>query len=81
MKWQNPIGKFYFGPKRPSQESPGVSFPISFIEGCAYIRSGSPDGPIVGTGFVEMVDTPAGVSAPKVFKDRDLKLKINEMNR
>lgn len=34
-----------------------------FIEGCAYIRSGSPDGPIVGTGFVEIVDSHLGYPA------------------
>lgn len=79
---ETPIGKFYFGPKWPSQESGTISYSdLSFIEGCAYIRSGSPDGPIVGTGFVEIVDTPGGVSAPKVFGDRDLRLKIDDMNR
>lgn len=75
-----PIGKFYFSPKWPSQESPGITTG-AFIEGHAYIRSGSADGPIIGEGFVEMVDGPAGSPGPKSFPGQDLRLKVGEMNR
>jgi hypothetical protein len=49
-----PVGKFYVGPTTPEQESIGLAG--AFIEGVMQFREGSPDGPVVGTGFVELVD-------------------------
>ena len=51
---KTPKGKFYYGPSHPDQEGVGLSG--GFIEGVIQFREGSPDGPIVGTGFCEIVD-------------------------
>lgn len=53
---KTPLGTFYFSPPFPEQESPANQPGSAFIEGVGQIRIGGPDGPIVGTGFVEMVD-------------------------
>jgi hypothetical protein len=79
---QTPLGKFYFGPKWPEQESPTFNPENAFIEGVAYIRSESPEGPIVGTGFVELVDSPReGFPESRELPEEDLLLNIGGMNR
>ncbi len=78
---ETPNGTFYFGPEHPSQESPAISYDGGFIEGVAFIREGSHDGPIVGRGFVEIVDGPAGMSVPPAFDDEELRMIIGGMNR
>jgi hypothetical protein len=42
------------GPSHPNQE--GVGLAGGFIEGVIQFREGSPDGPIIATGFCEIVD-------------------------
>ena len=52
-KMTTPKGVFYYGPSHPDQE--GIALAGGYIEGVLQFREGSPDGPIVGTGFCEMV--------------------------
>ena len=49
-----PKGTYYYGPSHPDQE--GIGLAGGFIEGVIQFREGSPDGPIVATGFCEIVD-------------------------
>ncbi len=49
-----PKGILYYGPSHPDQE--GVGLAGGFIEGVIQFREGSPEGPIVATGFCEIVD-------------------------
>jgi len=51
---KTPKGTFYYGPSHPDQE--GVGLAGGFIEGVIQFREGSPEGPIVATGFCEIVD-------------------------
>ena len=51
---KTPKGTFYYGPSHPDQE--GIGLAGGFIEGVIQFRQGSPDGPIVATGFCEIVD-------------------------
>ena len=75
-------GTLYFGPRWPFEEPLGLRHTSTRrIGGCSHIRIGSPDGPIVGTGFFEVADVPMGVSAPRVFKERGFRLNIDDMNR
>ncbi len=49
-----PKGTWYYGPSHPNQE--GVGLAGGFIEGVIQFREGAPDGPIIATGFCEIVD-------------------------
>ena len=51
---KSPRGVLYYGPSHPDQE--GVGMAGGFIEGVIQFREGSPEGPIVATGFCELVD-------------------------
>jgi len=51
---KTPHGTLYYGPSHPDQE--GVGLLGGFIEGVIVFREGSPSGPVVGTGFCEIVD-------------------------
>lgn len=51
---KTPDGTLYYGPSHPEQE--GVGLLGGFIEGVIVFREGSPDGPVVGMGFCEIVD-------------------------
>lgn len=53
---ETPKGKYFYGPEWPDQESIGLQG--GFVEGVLFFREGAPDGPIVGTGFCELVDLP-----------------------
>ena len=53
-KMTTPKGVFFYGPSHPDQE--GVGLAGGFIEGVIQFREGSPEGPIVATGFCEIVD-------------------------
>jgi hypothetical protein len=51
---KTPRATYYYGPSHPDQE--GIGLAGGFIEGVIQFREGSPDGPIVATGFCEIVD-------------------------
>ena len=51
---KTPKGTFYYGPSYPDQEVIGMDG--GFIAGVIKFRRGSPGGPVVATGFCEMVD-------------------------
>ncbi|NMT63126.1 lipocalin family protein [Marinobacter orientalis] len=50
---ETPQGTYYYEPTYPEQEGYGLAGP--YIEGVIQLREGSPDGPIVATGFTEMI--------------------------
>ncbi len=50
---ETPQGTFYYEPTHPEQEGYGLAG--AYIEGTIQLRKGSPDGPIVATGFTEMI--------------------------
>ena len=50
---ETPQGTFYYEPTFPEQE--GNALAGAYIEGVIQLRSGSPEGPIVATGFTEMI--------------------------
>lgn len=50
---ETPQGTFYYEPTHPEQEGYGLSG--AYIEGVLQLREGSPKGPIVATGFTEMI--------------------------
>ena len=50
---ETPHGTFYYEPTFPEQEGYGLAG--AYIEGVIQLRSGSPEGPIVATGFTEMI--------------------------
>lgn len=50
---ETPQGTFYYEPTFPEQE--GNALAGTYIEGVIQLRQGSPDGPIVATGFTEMI--------------------------
>lgn len=50
---ETPHGTFYYEPTFPEQE--GNALAGAYIEGVIQLRAGSPDGPIVATGFTEMI--------------------------
>jgi predicted secreted hydrolase len=50
---ETPQGTFYYEPTHPAQE--GNALAGAYIEGVIQLRSGSPEGPIVATGFTEMI--------------------------
>ncbi|WP_425049429.1 lipocalin-like domain-containing protein [Psychromarinibacter sp. S121] len=78
-----PLGEFYFGPAFKEQESPGNVPGTAFIEGVGHIRTDGPDGPIVGTGFVELVNSNQHI-APYAFEDlpeEDIFLDFTKVNR
>jgi len=50
---ETPQGTFWYEPTLPEQE--GLGFAGPYIEGCIQLREGGPDGPIVATGFCEMI--------------------------
>ncbi len=52
---ETPLGTFYFTPAFEEQETPSNIPGSAFIEGVGHIHADGPDGPVVGTGFVEMV--------------------------
>jgi len=58
---ETPQGTFYYEPTHPEQEGYGLAG--AYIEGVIQLREGSPDGPIVATGFTEMI------SLTKPFED------------
>ncbi len=50
---ETPQGTFYYEPTHTEQEGYGLAGP--YIEGVIQLRQGSPKGPIVATGFTEMI--------------------------
>lgn len=48
-----PNGTYWYEPTFPEQE--GLGFAGPYIEGVIQLREGGPDGPIVATGFCEMI--------------------------
>jgi predicted secreted hydrolase len=50
---ETPQGTFYYEPTFPAQE--GYALAGAYIEGVLQLREGSPTGPIVATGFTEMI--------------------------
>ncbi len=50
---ETPKGTWYYEPTHPEQEGYALAGP--YIEGCIQLREGSPEGPIVATGFTEMI--------------------------
>ena len=50
---ETPQGTFYYEPTIPEQEGYGLGG--AYIEGVIQLREGSPEGPIVATGFTEMI--------------------------
>jgi len=50
---ETPQGTYYYEPTFPAQEGYGLAGP--YIEGAIQLREGSPDGPVVATGFTEMI--------------------------
>jgi predicted secreted hydrolase len=50
---ETPQGTFYYEPTFPEQEGYALAGP--YIEGVIQLRQGSPTGPIVATGFTEMI--------------------------
>lgn len=50
---ETPHGTFWYEPTFPEQE--GYGFGGAYIEGVIQLREGSPDGPILATGFTEMI--------------------------
>jgi predicted secreted hydrolase len=50
---ETPQGTFYYEPTFPEQE--GNALAGAYIEGVIQLRAGAPDGPIVATGFTEMI--------------------------
>ena len=50
---ETPQGTFYYEPTHPEQEGYGLAG--AYIEGVIQLRQGSPKGPIVATGFTEMI--------------------------
>lgn len=50
---ETPQGTFYYEPTHPEQEGYGLAG--AYIEGVIQLRQGSPDGPVVATGFTEMI--------------------------
>ena len=50
---ETPQGTWYYEPSHPAQEGYGLAG--AYIEGVIQLREGSPDGPIVATGFTEMI--------------------------
>ncbi|WP_425049428.1 lipocalin family protein [Psychromarinibacter sp. S121] len=76
---QTPVGEFYFNTPIKEQETPaGNGF--AFIEGYGEIRTGGPDGPVVGRGFVEMVDNPP-VYPFKDLPEEDIFMDFSKVNR
>ncbi|WP_425049427.1 lipocalin family protein [Psychromarinibacter sp. S121] len=76
---KTPLGEFYFSPPFEEQETPTANGE-TFIEGVGQIRTGGPDGPIVGTGFVEMAD----IIVPFPFRDlpeEEIFLDFSKINR
>jgi len=54
---ETPQGTFYYEPTFPEQEGYALAGP--YIEGVIQLRKNSPDGPIVATGFTEMISLTA----------------------
>ena len=50
---ETPHGTWYYEPTHPEQEGYGLAG--AYIEGVIQLREGSPEGPIVATGFTEMI--------------------------
>ncbi|TVS05771.1 MAG: hypothetical protein EA413_06490 [Cyanobium sp. PLM2.Bin73] len=50
---ETPQGTYYYEPSHPEQEGYGLAG--AYIEGVIQLREGSPEGPIVATGFTEMI--------------------------
>ncbi len=50
---ETPHGTFYYEPSHPEQEGKALAGP--YVEGVIHLREGSPEGPIVATGFCEMI--------------------------
>jgi predicted secreted hydrolase len=50
---ETPQGTFYYEPTHPEQEGYGLAG--AYIEGVLQLREDSPTGPIVATGFTEMI--------------------------
>ncbi len=77
---ETPLGTFYFDTPLKEQETMSGGQGQAFIEGYARIREGGPDGPVVGKGFVEMVD----IYAPWVFQDlpeEEIFMDFSKVNR
>jgi len=52
-RMETPQGTFFYEPSHPAQEGYGLAG--AYIEGVIQLRQGSPTGPIVATGFTEMI--------------------------
>jgi len=50
---ETPQGTYYYEPTHPEQKGYGLAG--AYIEGVIQLREGSPEGPIVATGFTEMI--------------------------
>ncbi len=50
---ETPNGTFWYEPTHPEQA--GKAIAGAYIEGVIQLREGSPEGPIVATGFCEMI--------------------------
>ncbi len=78
---ETPLGIFYFSPAFPEQESESNIPGLSFIEGIGVIRSGSQDGPIVGRGFVEMVDLTNEGMLNMDLPEKEIFMDFSKVNR
>ena len=76
---ETPLGTFYFDTPLKEQESP-ANAGSAFIEGVGQIRTGGPDGPIVGTGFVELVGH-RGLYPAKDLPEEDIFMDFSTVNR
>ena len=80
-KMETPLGTFYFDTPIPEQETPSQVEGYAFIEGVGQIRTGGPDGPIVGRGFVEMVDIGPEGEPYKELPEKDILMDFSKVNR
>jgi len=60
-RMETPNGTYWYEPTHPEQE--GYALAGAYIEGAIQLREGGPDGPIVATGFAELI------SLTKPFED------------
>ncbi len=77
---ESPLGTFYFDTPLKEQETMSA-VGEAYIEGYGQIRTGGPDGPIVGKGFVEMVDMDPEVYPFQDLPEEEIFMDFSKINR